>query len=66
MTSFDKAEIRVKRGGAGNCPVVIIAVTDRTWDGTPFDAYEEEEIAVPDNETGLNDAQLAALIEEVE
>lgn len=66
VTSYDKAEIRVKRGEAGNCPVIIIAVTDRTWDGTRFDAYEEEEDEVPANDSGMSDAQLAALIEELE
>lgn len=35
-TSFDKAKIRLDRQGAGTCPVLIIGVTDRTWDGTPF------------------------------
>lgn len=36
VTSLDKADIRVKRGGAGNCPVIIVGVTDKTWDGTEF------------------------------
>lgn len=35
-TSLDKAEIRVERGGAGTCPVLVVGVSDRTWDGTPF------------------------------
>lgn len=35
-TSFDKAEIRVRRQGAGTCPVLIIGVTEATWDGRPF------------------------------
>ena len=35
-TSFDKAAIRVKRQGAGTCPVLIVGVTDATWDGSPF------------------------------
>ena len=35
-TSFDKAEIRVKRQGAGTCPILIVGVTDSTWDGLPF------------------------------
>lgn len=36
VTALDKADIRVKRGGAGNCPVIIVGVTDKTWDGTAF------------------------------
>lgn len=40
-TSFDKAEIRVTRQGAGTCPVLIIGVTDRTWDGSDFTGVEE-------------------------
>ena len=35
-TSFDKAEMRVLRQGAGTCPVLIIGVTEATWDGKPF------------------------------
>jgi hypothetical protein len=35
-TSFDKAEIRVKRQAAGTCPVLIIGVTAATWDGTSY------------------------------
>jgi len=35
-TSFDKAEIRIKRAGAGTCPVLIVGVSEQTWDGTPF------------------------------
>lgn len=35
-TSFDKAVDRIRRGGAGTCPLLVIAVTDRTWDGTEF------------------------------
>lgn len=40
-TSFDKAEIRVNRQGAGTCPVLIVGVTDATWDGTPFTGEED-------------------------
>ncbi|MEB7448174.1 BglII/BstYI family type II restriction endonuclease [Arthrobacter koreensis] len=57
VTSLDKADIRVKRGGAGNCPVLIVGVTDKTWDGTPFTlppedpATHAEEELVLDNGT---------------
>lgn len=40
-TSFDKAEIRVRRQGAGTCPVLIIGVTEASWDGKPFTAPVE-------------------------
>lgn len=36
-TSLDKADIRMQRGGAGTCPVLIVGVSDVTWDGTPFE-----------------------------
>lgn len=36
VTSLDKAKPRVGRGEAGTCPVAVIAVSDRTWDGTPY------------------------------
>jgi hypothetical protein len=35
-TSLDKAQIRVLRQGAGTCPVLIIGVSDITWDDSPF------------------------------
>ena len=35
-TSLDKAEMRVLRGGAGTCPILIVGVTDATWDGSEF------------------------------
>ncbi|WP_220033239.1 MULTISPECIES: BglII/BstYI family type II restriction endonuclease [unclassified Curtobacterium] len=36
-TSLDKADIRMQRGGAGTCPVLIVGISDATWDGTRFD-----------------------------
>lgn len=36
VTSLDQAQPRVDRGEAGTCPVAVIAVSDRTWDGTPY------------------------------
>lgn len=41
-TSFDKAEIRLQRREAGNCPVLIVGVSAATWDGTPFTLHPEE------------------------
>jgi Restriction endonuclease BglII len=36
VTAFDKAQMRVKRGVMGSCPVLIVAATDSTWNGRPF------------------------------
>lgn len=41
-TSFDKAEIRLIRREAGNCPVLIVGVSDVTWDRTPFTLHPQE------------------------
>lgn len=36
VTAFDKAQMRVRRGVMGTCPVLIVAANERTWDGTPY------------------------------
>ena len=36
VTAFDKAEMRVRRGVMGSCPVLIVAANEDTWDGTPY------------------------------
>ena len=36
VTAFDKAQMRVKRGVMGACPVLIVAATEKTWNGQPF------------------------------
>lgn len=36
VTAFDKAEMRVRRGVMGSCPVLIIAASDITWNGAPY------------------------------
>lgn len=36
VTSFDKAQMRVRRGVMGSCPVLIAAANESTWDGSPF------------------------------
>ncbi|MDO5705036.1 MAG: BglII/BstYI family type II restriction endonuclease [Paracoccus sp. (in: a-proteobacteria)] len=36
VTAFDKAQLRVRRGVMGTCPVLIVAATDRTWNGQPY------------------------------
>ncbi len=36
VTAFDKAQIRVRRGVMGSCPVLIVAANETTWDGTPY------------------------------
>jgi hypothetical protein len=35
-TTFDKAEIRMRRGVMGTCPVLIIAASEVTWNQQPF------------------------------
>lgn len=36
VTAFDKAQMRVRRGVMGPCPVLIVAANQSTWDGTPY------------------------------
>lgn len=36
VTSFDKAEMRVRRGVMGSCPILIVAATRDTWNGNPY------------------------------
>ena len=36
VTAFDKAQMRVRRGVMGTCPVLIVAASERTWDGQPY------------------------------
>ncbi|WP_438501499.1 BglII/BstYI family type II restriction endonuclease [Methylosinus sp. 3S-1] len=36
VTAFDKAQMRLRRGVMGTCPVLIVAATEKTWDGTPY------------------------------
>lgn len=36
VTAFDKAQMRVRRGVMGTCPVLIVAASERTWDGEPY------------------------------
>lgn len=35
-TTFDKAELRMKRGVMGTCPVLIVAANEATWNGRPY------------------------------
>lgn len=35
-TSLEKATERIKRGDGGGCPILIIGITDRCWDGKPY------------------------------
>lgn len=35
-TTFDKAELRVRRGVMGSCPILIIAASEVTWNGQPY------------------------------
>lgn len=36
VTAFDKAQMRVRRGVMGSCPVLIVAATEATWNGRPY------------------------------
>jgi len=36
VTAFDKAQMRVRRGVMGPCPVLIVAANQSTWDGTSY------------------------------
>ena len=35
-TAFDKAQMRVRRGVMGTCPTLIVAASERTWNGQPY------------------------------
>jgi hypothetical protein len=37
VTSFDKAQLRVRRGVMGSCPVLIVAADETTWSGKSFE-----------------------------
>jgi hypothetical protein len=36
VTAFDKAQMRVRRGVMGSCPVLIVAANETTWNGAPY------------------------------
>lgn len=36
VTAFDKAQMRVRRGVMGSCPVLIVAANESTWNGQPY------------------------------
>ena len=36
VTAFDKAQMRVRRGVMGSCPILIVAANEKTWNGQPF------------------------------
>jgi len=36
VTAFDKAQMRVRRGVMGACPVLIVAADETTWNGQPY------------------------------
>lgn len=35
--NFEKARERVLRGDLGTCPILVIGIGERTWDGVPWD-----------------------------
>lgn len=36
VTAFDKAQMRVRRGVMGTCPVLVVAANETTWNGQPY------------------------------
>lgn len=42
VTAFDKAQLRVRRGVMGSCPVLIIAANERTWNGKPYQPTSDD------------------------
>ncbi|MFT3810367.1 MAG: BglII/BstYI family type II restriction endonuclease [Micropepsaceae bacterium] len=36
VTAFDKAQMRMRRGVMGSCPVLIVAANQSTWNGNPY------------------------------
>lgn len=36
VTAFDKAQLRVRRGVMGSCPILIVAANAATWNGLPY------------------------------
>lgn len=36
VTAFDKAQLRMRRGVMGACPVLVIAANEGTWNGLPY------------------------------
>src|SRR5699024_7879592 len=54
-TAFDKAEIRLKRQGAGTCPVHIIGVGLGTWSGEEFTGKDERPLEKITDETAEED-----------
>lgn len=41
-TNLEKAELRIRRGVMGTCPLLVIAATDATWNGNAFTETPEE------------------------
>ena len=35
-TNLEKADLRVRRGVMGTCPLLVVAATDATWNGQPY------------------------------
>ena len=36
VTAFDKAQMRVRRGVMGSCPILIVAANEKTWNKKPY------------------------------
>lgn len=42
--NFEKARERVLRGDLGTCPILVIGIGERTWDGAPWDGRKVQYI----------------------
>ncbi|MRG59858.1 restriction endonuclease [Agromyces sp. CFH 90414] len=54
-TSFDKATERIRRGGAGTCPLLVIGVGREAWDGSDFTLAPETDPAGDTPLAGFDD-----------
>jgi hypothetical protein len=36
VTCLEKADLRIRRGVQGTCPLLVVAANDATWNGLPF------------------------------
>lgn len=45
--NFEKARSRILRGDLGSCPILVIGIGEKTWDGVPWDGrklqYDKDE-----------------------
>lgn len=49
-TTFEKSELRIKRGTGGTCPLLIVAVSDKTWNGKPYPFDPSESLPLDEDD----------------